>query len=264
MIRYAHINWESEPTELIGFIDYDQPPQGIRAVNGNPVLVPAVLEDEPNYDPATHKLVQHQEFSAEQYRRYYEIVALTEAELIERVNAQADAADAEIPAAILRRVLTTLLPEEPSDEDAPLYPAYRVEQSVIAGYVFNYHSILYRVVLDHVTAIQWVPGVGTESLYTRINNPAAPTPAWEPGSYALDAEVTHSDKTWRSRRNNNVWQPGTSDSGWMHIAPTPLTWYYLGGEGYPLNWELSHNAKNWRNNVSNNHWEPGVSGWVEI
>ena len=259
---YAYIDW-SVP-RLISLIEYGHAPQGIREVGGMPVLVPAVIDAQPEYVEATHKLVQHEAFTAVQYHRYYEAVALTEAELIERVNAQADDADAEMPAPLLRRVLATLLPAEPGDDDAPLYPAYRIGQSVIAGYVFNYHSILYRVVLDHVTAIQWVPGVGTESQYTRINNPAAPTPAWEPGSYALDAEVTHTQKTWRSRRNNNVWQPGTSDSGWMQIAPLPLTWYYLGGEGYPLNWELSHNAKNWRNNVSNNHWEPGVSGWVEI
>jgi hypothetical protein len=77
-------------------------------------------------------------------------------------------------------------------------------------------------------------------------------------------EATHAGQTWRTRRNNNTWTPGTSDSGWMRISNLPAPWIHVGNEGYPLGWEVTHNGRRWQAGSANLFWEPGVFGWTDI
>lgn len=49
------------------------------------------------------------------------------------------------------------------------YPAYEVGKAYAAGDKFIYAGELYRVLQAHTSQESWTPGVGTESLYVRIN-----------------------------------------------------------------------------------------------
>lgn len=50
-----------------------------------------------------------------------------------------------------------------------LYPAYAVGKAYAAGDKFIYDGKLYRVLTAHTSQESWTPGVGTESLYVRID-----------------------------------------------------------------------------------------------
>lgn len=64
---------------------------------------------------------------------------------------------------------------ERSDLDAlavkGLYPLWDnlIGQEATVGFKFNYGGNLYKVLQSHTFAAEWVPGVGTESLYTVID-----------------------------------------------------------------------------------------------
>lgn len=80
-------------------------------------------------------------------------------------------------------VLTLLLKQQVNALEVDDQTAYRMKafypawSDIIgqtaekAGYKFNYNGDLYKTIPEnHTFAAQWVPGVGTESLYTRIDD----------------------------------------------------------------------------------------------
>lgn len=50
-----------------------------------------------------------------------------------------------------------------------LYPKWAAGQSYAVGYKFLYGGELYKVIQAHTSQTAWLPGVGTESIYTRID-----------------------------------------------------------------------------------------------
>ena len=72
---------------------------------------------------------------------------------------------------------------ERSDADAlkvkGIYPVWENligQTAEKAGFKFTYGGVLYKTIpANHTFAAQWVPGVGTESLYTRIDDAHAGT-----------------------------------------------------------------------------------------
>jgi hypothetical protein len=141
-------------------------------------------------------------------------------------------------------------------------PDWIIGEQVNVGTLRRYEGVIYRAIQAHVTQSNWTPPA-VPALWETAPDPGPDVPEWQSGTlYTAGDEVAHNDITWQSRRNNNSWEPGTNDSGWLQIAPLPGNWYYLGGEGYPLDWEVMHNGQLWRNTSAGNHWEPGVFGWV--
>lgn len=49
------------------------------------------------------------------------------------------------------------------------YPAWEAGNDYPVGYKLTYNGELYRVVQAHTSQASWLPGAGTESLYTRID-----------------------------------------------------------------------------------------------
>jgi hypothetical protein len=80
----------------------------------------------------------------------------------------------------------------------------------------------------------------------------------------LPDECSHAGQDWRTRRDNNVWQPGTGDGGWMRISNLPAPWLHVGNEGYPLGWQVTHNGRLWQSAAAGNFWQPGVALWTDI
>lgn len=102
------------------------------------------------------------------------------------------------------------------------YPEFEVGRFYKKDEMFRYDGELYRVVKDHTSQAQWVPGVtGTESLYTHISiDPETGYEEWQQPTGAHDAYsygdvVKHNDKLWISTvagEKTNVWEPGVY--GW--------------------------------------------------
>lgn len=82
-----------------------------------------------------------------------------------------------------------------------LFPAYEVGKAYAAGDKFIYGGELYRVLTAHTSQENWAPGVGTESLYVRIDEqhdgtkydpiPYNGNMALESGKYYTQGGVTY-------------------------------------------------------------------------
>ena len=87
-----------------------------------------------------------------------------------------------------------LLRESATDEQAlkvpSLYPAWKPGMDCKAGDRLQFGGVLYKVLQAHTSQTDWVPGVGTESIYTRIDESHAGTltdPIPYSGNMALEA-----------------------------------------------------------------------------
>lgn len=86
------------------------------------------------------------------------------------------------------------LRESATDEQAlkvpSLYPAWKPGMDCKAGDRVQHRGVLYKVLQAHTSQADWVPGEGTESLYTRIDETHAGTladPIPYNGNMALEA-----------------------------------------------------------------------------
>ena len=87
-----------------------------------------------------------------------------------------------------------LLRESATDEQAlkvpSLYPAWRPGMEYRAGDRVQHRGVLYKVLQAHTSQADWIPGEGTESIYTRIDETHAGTltdPIPYNGNMALEA-----------------------------------------------------------------------------
>ena len=83
------------------------------------------------------------------------------------------------------------------------YPAWEdvIGKAVDAGYKLTYQGALYKVISAHTVQSNWIPGTGTESLYTRIDEthdgtkydpiPYEGNMALENGKYYVQDGVTY-------------------------------------------------------------------------
>ena len=64
----------------------------------------------------------------------------------------------------------------------------------------------------------WEPGVSGWHPQATDGGPARwVQPSGTHDAYGMDDEVTHVERHWISRRDPNVWEPGTQDSGWDEV-----------------------------------------------
>lgn len=95
-----------------------------------------------------------------------------------------------------------------------LYPKWAAGQSYAVGYKFLYGGELYKVIQAHTSQTAWLPGVGTESIYTRIDEQhdgSRYDPIPYSGNMAIEAGKYYSQDgvTYRGTRDtvNPVYQP---------------------------------------------------------
>lgn len=103
-----------------------------------------------------------------------------------------------------------------------------------------------------------------------IDNPEPDEDPWT--WYSFGDRVFHNGRIWRSRVNENVWEPGVA--AW-HDAPPGMTptWFQPTGsaDAYPAVDDetgeptiVEHNGQTWVNTHGDgNVWEPGEFGWTE-
>lgn len=90
-------------------------------------------------------------------------------------------------------------------------------------FALTYDNVLYQVNQPHTTQADWVPGQGTDSLYSPIT-PEGHIDDWiQPqgahDAYRLGDRVLHGGREWESLHDANVWEPGTvgTESLWSMI-----------------------------------------------
>lgn len=78
----------------------------------------------------------------------------------------------------IRAVMDTagaMLTDEQALQVIQLYPLWSAETEYAEDARFRYEGSLYKVLQAHTSQADWLPGTGTESLYTRIDETHAGT-----------------------------------------------------------------------------------------
>jgi hypothetical protein len=121
-----------------------------------------------------------------------------------------------------------LLQSELSEDEIQMilfiYPDYEVDKAYAQDDLFRYENKLYKVNQAHTSAIQWVPGQGTDALYS-VCAPAGVIPDWVQPQGAHDAyqigdQVAFNGRIYKSKINANVWSPSVYPAGWEDMGPT--------------------------------------------
>lgn len=122
------------------------------------------------------------------------------------------------------------LDDDQALEVATIYPEWQAGVVYKAKYIIS-HGInstgdpqLYRVVKDHTSQADWVPGVGTESLYTAFGLTPQGYPVWKQPAGAHDAYKTgdivdYNGTLYRSKIDGNVYSPEAYPQGWELYTP---------------------------------------------
>lgn len=119
---------------------------------------------------------------------------------------------------IINKAATSL-----DDADAAMAPlifeAWEAGVNYKIGTRIRYDDILYKVLQDHTSQIDWTPDI-TISLYAPVLIPDPEViPDWvQPQStnaYMTGDKVRHNDKIWISTVDYNVWEPGVY--GWDEV-----------------------------------------------
>lgn len=117
---------------------------------------------------------------------------------------------------------TQVLAGQLSDEEliklGEMYPEWEIGKEYEADDVIAYHNELYKIIQTHTSQTDWTPDT-TASLFNKIA-PVGVIPEWiQPtgahNAYALNAQVTHNNKTWQSEIDANTYEPGVY--GWTEV-----------------------------------------------
>lgn len=90
-------------------------------------------------------------------------------------------------------------------------------------FALTYDNVLYQVNQPHTTQADWLPGQGTDALYSPIT-PEGHIDEWSPrqgshDAYRLGDRVLHGGHEWESLHDANVWEPGTvgTEGLWVQV-----------------------------------------------
>ena len=120
------------------------------------------------------------------------------------------------------QTMAAILTDEQAISVSSLIPAFEVGKDYKHGDLLTYDGEVYRVAQDHTSQAQWVPGSGTESLYTHITLAGDSIPVWQQPTGAHDAYNTgdkvhypdESGPVYVSKIDGNSWSPDAYPAGW--------------------------------------------------
>lgn len=155
-------------------------------------------------------------------------------------------------------------------------PAWKPGEQVQIGTIRAYQGSNYRCIQAHRAQGNWAPPV-VPALWVLEPPEGVEWPAWQQptgaqDAYAFGQKVSHEGKNWISQRRNNVWEPGTFDSGWQEQIETDPEWplwrkpipNVFGREPYSTGAQVTHLERRWISQRDNNVVEPGVGkAWEE-
>lgn len=186
----------------------------------------------------------------------------------------------------LRRTIEGLAEEHLTDteglENVELFPWYEVGVDYAVGDRFQYNGELYKVLQAHTSQQSWVPGIGTESLYVKVDEIHAGT-AEDPIPYNGNMELT---ENLYYTQDGVLYRCTRSTGTAVYNALSELVGIYVEvvtsepeeptGEEvaewvqpdstnpYMTGDRVLHNGSTWESTVDNNVWEPGVYGWEQV
>lgn len=144
---------------------------------------------------------------------------MTEAEIAALQEAQARAeaeekhrplSQEEVTTMLLRQQINTLAVDDATAyRMRAFYPEWAEGQSYTVGHKLLYGGSLYKVIQAHTSQAGWKPGVGTESLFTRIDETHDGT-KYDPIPYNGNMELfagkyyTQSGQTYRCTRDTGT------------------------------------------------------------
>lgn len=120
------------------------------------------------------------------------------------------------------------LSDEEAMEVATVYPQYEIGKDYKVDDIFTYGENavgdpqLYRVVLNHTSAAEWVPGAAP-SLYVAIGLTEEGYPVWSKPTGAHDAYnigdiVDYNGTLYESLINGNTYSPDEYPAGWKVVT----------------------------------------------
>lgn len=120
------------------------------------------------------------------------------------------------------QTMAASLTDEQAISVSGLIPAFEVGKDYKRGDLLTHEGEVYRVAQDHTSQAQWVPGSGTESLYTHITLAGDSIPVWQQPTGAHDAYNTgdkvhypdESGPVYVSKIDGNSWSPDAYPAGW--------------------------------------------------
>lgn len=118
------------------------------------------------------------------------------------------------------------LTDEQALEIASVYPVWEPNVSYSADQIISYGTNsagdpqLYRVIKAHTSQADWIPGVGTESLYDAFGLDESGYPVWSQPTGAHDAYnkgdiVNYNGTLYVSLIDGNTWSPDAYPAGWQ-------------------------------------------------
>ena len=183
------------------------------------VKLAVVINDAPAINAELQYLQRHEtiDVDALTWTVSYTVHDYTEQQITDRRNAEADAADSQLDAAVVK----SLLRQQVGEEIIPsLYPYYRIDVSYAIDFEFQYKNELYRVIQPHTTQSDWKPDE-LPALYLKIVPPgviaAWVQPLGSEDAYQIGDRVTHNGFIWENTSADNVFEPGVF--GWTQIEP---------------------------------------------
>lgn len=169
------------------------------------------------------------------------------------------------------------LPELPSTGTLPVNAMYRWNGDIL-------------IVLQPLNRTTYPADPSTYSaLIARVHEPGERR-QWKQPGYAFDTyrlvnpfsgkadETEHGGKLWRTKVDNNVWEPAVGalwdeiDADGNVIVPVapPVEewpawkpWTGINADLYQVGAKVSHAGKRWINATANSHWKPGTYGWTQ-
>lgn len=170
--------------------------------------------------------------------------------------------------------LLVALTDEQAVENIILFPTWSIDINYKVNDRIRYDGILYRVLQDHTSQVDWKPTVAT-SLFARVLNETEDNsiPEWtQPEStegYMAGDQVMHNGILYTSTADNNVWEPGTTGAPWETEnleAETPSVGEWMNGDSYMIGDHTIYEGIEYESLIDNNVWSPAdyPAGWAEV
>lgn len=165
-------------------------------------------------------------------------------------------------------------------------PALPTTGSVTAGSLYRFDDSLWSIIQAFSRTTYPAHPSTYPALIRRLRDPhkreAWRQPIDQYDSYklvnpftGLPDTATHAGKTWRTKVDNNVWEPASGQlwdeidaAGNVVVPPVEEwpAWHVWDGNNaslYQVGAKVSHAGKRWVGNTPNNHWTPGEYGWTQ-
>lgn len=165
-------------------------------------------------------------------------------------------------------------------------PELPTSGNISAGSLYRFEDALWSVIQTFDRSTYGADPSTYPALIRSVRDPREPS-AWRQPLDQYDSykllnpftgkadECVYGGKFWRSKVDNNVWEPASGQlwdeidaDGNVVVPPVEEwpAWHVWDGNNaslYQVGAKVSHNGFHWVGTAANNHWEPGTYGWVK-